>query len=316
MKTSVFFVILLSALALAYRGWEPIDIDDIPKAQPNDRILVLQLEAPLFFAQFGTLLAKFNLFHSGVGFVNLNSKYNWTVEYDALPTFYDSVMPKINRTGGQTTLEWTNYGGAIMYGEINSTYWNKQVVVTEINGTLHNSFIEWLRPANFTWPKYNLFNVMERWASDAQQRHVFKPGFTCMDFQWACFGALHELGAEFPSTLTVKRNYMNVYTGVEPVRVDFNDPKHTKRILDQYEFMELKFKQMKLIDIIIAALDLIAGELYLRFDNEYYLVRTHSPHFNILYKDTKLPGQKNVTMLYDTVEQECDMPPIKPMRIQ
>jgi len=38
------------------------------------------LEAPLFFAQYGKLMEYFNLYHAGVGFVNTNSKQNWTVE--------------------------------------------------------------------------------------------------------------------------------------------------------------------------------------------------------------------------------------------
>lgn len=81
-----FFFLALAAVALAYRGWEPISVDDIPKAKPSDNILIIQLEvrllflcdnnqAPLFFAQYGHLLEHFNLFHSGVGFVNLNSGF-------------------------------------------------------------------------------------------------------------------------------------------------------------------------------------------------------------------------------------------------
>jgi len=88
-----------------------------------------------------------------------------------------------------------NIGGAIMYLGINSSYWDHQTVVSVINGTVHNNYIEWLRGANASHPMYNLFNVYSKWSDTIEHDRVaLMPGFTCADFMWDSFGALYHNG--------------------------------------------------------------------------------------------------------------------------
>lgn len=100
-----------------------------------------------------------------------------------------------NETGAYDLL-YNNIGGAIMYLGINSTYWNYQVVVSTINGTVHNNYIDqWLKNVNASHPFYNLFNVYAGWNDTVPSgRKLLKPGYICADLMFQSFEAMYHFG--------------------------------------------------------------------------------------------------------------------------
>jgi len=102
--------------------------------------------------------------------------------------------------------------------------------------------------------------------------------------------------AEF-FNLKKKRNYMNFYASEMPVKVNYWDPAHHDKIVDQFMTLEGKFKQLGIFDFLLGIMDLLAGEIYLRFNHEFYYIKDHHG-FNFKYVLTPLPGQQfNMTAI-------------------
>lgn len=87
---------------------------------------------------------------------------------------------------------------------------------------------------------------------------------------------------------------MNVYSKEPPVLVSYDDPKHRNKIITQFMVLEGKFKALGLAKFILSLLDLLTGELYLRFDQSFYYFPKQNG-VNYRYALTELPGQQFTT---------------------
>ncbi len=183
----------------------------------------------------------------------------------------------------------------MIYMGINSTYWSsRQQVVATITGDMHNKFIDqFLSTANATFTNYNMLNVFYDWNNNPAQRKEWMHGFTCADFDWVAFDVLYKLGAKFNYNLAFKphKNYMNYYAKEAPNIVSFDDPQHHQKIVNFFELVEFKFKSMSFPELMLELWTLLQGDVYLRYNNDYYHVKLHAPFINFKYVPELLPGE-------------------------
>lgn len=275
-KRIVLIVFVFAVIGIV-NSWVPIDIRTVPRANDKDTIDVVYLQAPLLKWKFGDILADFHLFHTAVGFKHREKNFDWTVEYDAVPDLFGAVLPIIVNE----TLIWKNDGAAIVYGSINSTYWSSSnKVLTQINGTIYNSMLEWMLTVNSTLPYYNLFNVMHKWTIDKNSYYL--QSNTCADFQLLVFDFLATLGADFKGP--VMKDDVNLYTTDRPRLVSFEENKG--EILAFYELLTAKFSKMEhlhIAEIIEEIYQLVRGEVYLYYNQSYYLCKLHWPNIDWKY---------------------------------
>jgi len=287
----LLFTTLIACQAIwMVQAWTAMDIRTIPRTQPNDTILVYQLQAPLLKWKLGDILGKLHLFHTALGFRVQETGYEWTVEYDA-NDFFATVVPEFTTTAlsseeesedalNGTELKWNNFGHAFAYESINSTYYDYKQLITKVNGTVHNQWIQWLAGANETFPVYNMFNVLNTYNADKSSYYL--PSFTCYDFFEEAVRELVRLTGV--SSIAIKRNDVNLYAREAPTIVEeVND-----KIIAFYMMVTAKFNKMKelqLHEIIAELMHLIHDEIYLHHNQDYFRVKLHWPEFNWKYID-------------------------------
>jgi len=271
--------------------WIPIDWTSLPAAEPDDHIAVYYLVAPLLEEETGELFAKFNLYHNGFGFLNLNTNFSITINYDALNIFRATFFPEIiTFDNGTRDLEWLNQGAAFIYLGINEQYWEtSRTIISVINGSLYNDFMSQFNAhVNDTQPYYNMFGIAaERFGK------IFLPSWDCFDYVWGGIDWLYEHGAHFTTSQQLSRDYSYFYTGTPPLNVTelYNTNNIIRNeIIDMYELFQLQFKEMGLVEILEAIAELYQGTFYLRISNDYWRISLIPPYIDLQWAEAPLPS--------------------------
>jgi len=275
--------------------WTPIDWRTLPKANADDFIEVRYLVAPILEDTYGNLLKPIKAFHGAIAFNNLNQNFSITLNYDADDILHAALFPDIvQNSDGQTDLKWDNGGANFIYMGINDTYWDVyNEVVAIVDGTTYNEFISgWNANVNQTDLYYEMFGVLNHWGGA-----VYITGWTCFDYVFAAFQVLSQNGGQFDKSLTVVRDYINIYSSTPPVNVTLQyltDSSIHQEIVEQYELIEDKASQMSILELILAILDLLDGSFYLRNGSDYWKLDLTLPFFAIDAVQVSLPNGKPV----------------------
>lgn len=264
-----FFIIwaLLPGLALG---------DFLPHAAETDLIEVHYLQAPLLAGKFGPTLGFLDMFHMGIGTVNLLNDERYTFEFCA-KEFIHTLFPVVQP---DNTLIWHNEGLATVTPGINMTYWiSLDVVIATINGTQFNQLIEWFKNTPKTYPYYQMYQAWTKYPHG----HEWIPSVTCSDYVYDMVVALKNFGVVYSPTLELGKNVV-FYASDKPEIVDPNDPT-TKEDMAKF-FRHFQFDGEgpgTFVEFMLGALTVMDGHAYLYSDGTYYRLHTHFPFFQQTY---------------------------------
>ncbi|KAN0026721.1 hypothetical protein ACTFIV_007711 [Dictyostelium citrinum] len=284
MNKPIIFILFLISILQSVNGFTD-----------KDEILVLYLEAPLFFSKFGTLLANVNAFHSGLGFYSLNSNETYQVDFVAVPGVLESILPNRIENG---EIIW-NTSGKVQFSDTidNSGYWSSKREIMTINNEIFETFLCWAQNYNETLSYYELFDVLNRETNELLVKSV-----VCNDFVWAGFNALYNLGGKYINeSVVASRDVVTLYTreSIEYVQ----DGSTNIQVINFYEAMlNISIPKNQTINGLIEELDqLFKGNFYLYVNGDYYNVTLDSSPFSFAYSETPLPkGERdlsNITLL-------------------
>jgi len=272
--------------------WTPVDWRTLPAASPADSVDLYYLVAPLLEDDIGPILGELGLYHGAIAFVNKNTNFSITLNYDADDIFRASFFPYIvSYPNGTKDLNWVNGGAAFIYMDINTTYWiSGTYKVTTIPGNMYNDFIsQWNAKVNVTEAFYDMFAVMDKWGGTC-----FVESWDCFDYVWESFQVLYDMGAKLNESLILNRDFSNIYVTEPPTDVTplyFADPRVHDEIVAFYEFIEFKWGQLSWWEFIWDLLDTFDGVFYYRQANTYWKMQLHPPFFGFDWYPDPLPGQ-------------------------
>ncbi|KAM9996916.1 hypothetical protein ACTFIZ_001857 [Dictyostelium cf. discoideum] len=284
MNKIIIFILFLISILQSVNGFTD-----------SDEIVVLYLEAPLFFSKFGTLLANVNAFHSGLGFYSLNSDETYQVDFVAVPGVLESILPNKIENG---EIIWNTSGKVQFSNSIdNSGYWSSEKEIMTINNEIFETFLCWAQNYNESLSYYQLFDVLNRDTDELLVKSV-----VCNDFVWAGFNALYNLGGKYINeSIIASRDIVTLYTreSIEYVQ----DGSTNIEVISFYEAMlNISIPKNQTINGLIEELDeLFKGNFYLYVNGDYYNVTLDSSPFSFAYSETPLPiGERdlsNITLL-------------------
>ncbi|KAK5574654.1 hypothetical protein RB653_009907 [Dictyostelium firmibasis] len=284
MNKILLFVLFLITLLQSVNGFTD-----------NDEIVVLYLEAPLFFSKFGTLLANVNAFHSGLGFYSLNSDETYQVDFVAVPGVLESILPNRIENG---EIIWNTMGKVQFNDTIDkSGYWSSEKKIMTINNEIFETFLCWAQNYNESLSYYELFDVLNRDTKELEVKSV-----VCNDFVWAGFNALYNLGGTYINeSVIASRDVVTLYTRQHIEYIE--DGSTNAEVVQFYRAMlNVSITKNQTINGLINELDqLFQGNFYLYVNGDYYNVTLDKTPFTFNYSVTPLPkGERdlsNVTFL-------------------
>lgn len=113
-------------------------------------------------------------------------------------------------------------GGVCVQKILNKTYYNAGFqYVTQVNGSVFNSFLDWAVQDNKTFTEYQLLASIPSWKEPWDPRGnatTFFNSSTCNDFNWRGFEWLYNHGAKLNYNQTYKREFIATVS-VQPVEV-------------------------------------------------------------------------------------------------
>ncbi|EFA74769.1 hypothetical protein PPL_11801 [Heterostelium album PN500] len=228
--------------------FDPVNEDDI--------IDVYYMQAPIFESVYGDIFGKLGGYHSALGFFNLNTKINYTAEYDAFFEVANGTFPNVvDNNNGTKDLVWCNAGITCAFPAINTTYWDPKffstasmTFMTSINGSVFNKFSPWMLSYNNTNPTQGAY-------------------FDC-------------------DTQILKRDYVNIYSE-KPVPVDYETEKED--IVKYYSAFSIH-KGESILDIIKNIFSVIGLKKYIYIEQNYYRLELNFPFVDLRYDYDALPG--------------------------
>jgi len=250
---------------------------------------VWYLEAPVFEGYFGPLFGYLDMFHSAFGILDLTTGINYTVEYDAMQEVPNATFPFVfTYPNGSEYLQWFNGGGICVSQGVNDTYYNhKKTLISVINGTQFNSFINWLPSDNNTYNHYETWCVYNKW--DGTDSKAFIASSTCVDFNWRGFGKLYELGAKFNYDTHPRRDFINLYAGGIK-EVNYWDPLWNTKIIKFYKDLYV-YSAKSISEMILWLIEDIFDDKFVYSGGKYYLLDPfHYPFLGVEYRYDPLPG--------------------------
>jgi len=289
MRLLIAFVILIP-LCMSINGplslidddpFVPIAWSSVPKAQPGDYVEVRYLEAPVDEESKGQLFSYFDVFHGGVGIVNLDGGYSFTLNFDDAGAITYSLFPNITiLANGTTVLNWKNGGSTLIYNGIYDKYWNSgNTLMSIINGTTLNDFMLWIKTINDSRSHYNLLAIYNQWNNGAGP--LYMNSYTCVNFVWESFSVLKKLGARWLPNVKPSRDFINVYSSIAPVLVTdyWTNPQTKEKIDDFFALTSDQAKSLSWFEWIASILELTGGEFYVRNNDNYYFIQLQFPYF-------------------------------------
>lgn len=267
-----------------------------PSFNDTDVIDVYYDEAPVFERKEGDKLGELHLYHGAVGFRDRTNGLNFSSQFDAFYEVGNATFPHvvIDNTTNQTTIIWCNKGVVCWNDFINETYYNQTLfpsaqttLVGTVNGTIMNKLIDWL-------PRKNKSDdVYETWIVQSANGEVYFNSSTCVDYVWDVFGKLTELGADLNTSLSLRRNNINLFVKRPPEAVNSSDPEVWADILKFYQLVgdiKLPYERnvfaalIHLLEQIVEYLpEIEEATKYVYVNHTYYKVELEFPFISITY---------------------------------
>ncbi|XP_050417783.2 ceroid-lipofuscinosis neuronal protein 5 homolog [Patella vulgata] len=267
----------------------------MPKFNATDRVEVFALKAPVWEFKFGKLLADFNIMHDAIGFNNLNTGLNYTMEWYELFQLFNCTFAHLLTNN---TLKWCNQGASCIYDGINDKHWSQNgtlVKVAEITGEMFNDFGNWSEWDNNTGIYY------ETWTVASEPGEAGKLWFApndCASFVLRAFQKMADLGAEFNQS--VHLNYTKIFLYSEepihlgPASVIFGPGSNqtlTKDILLFYSHFQSHQDVGHLLESLLQVYIEVVAEhrFYFFYNFEYWLLPMVPPYVRLTYDEIPLP---------------------------
>ncbi|ESO89405.1 hypothetical protein LOTGIDRAFT_125348 [Lottia gigantea] len=271
----------------------------MPKFDPSDRVEVYALKAPVWEFKFGDLLAKFNIMHDAIGFNNLNTGKNYTMEWYELFQLFNCTFAHIL---SNDTLKWCNQGAACIYDGIDDIHWSQNgtlVKVAEITGGKFNTFNEfgnWSEWDNNTGIYYETWTVAESPGGEVW----FEPN-DCASFVLRAFQKMADLGAVFDTNVHLNYTKITLYSETPvylgPASILFGPGANQtlkSDILAFYSNFQSHQDVGHLVESLLAVYQEVveAGRFYFFYNFEYWFLPMKTPYVRLSYDEIGLPSKK------------------------
>jgi ceroid-lipofuscinosis neuronal protein 5 len=117
--------------------------------------------------------------HDGLGFKNLRTGLNYTMEWYELDQLFNCTFPHVLP---DKSLKWCNQGALCSYDGINDHTWTQYGTIDKvavINGSIFNQFTTWANHDNDTAVYYETWTVYNTDKEDDPNRVMYFDSFDC-----------------------------------------------------------------------------------------------------------------------------------------
>lgn len=175
------------------RGMHERQPSEMVRALPGDEVVVHWNLSPLLAEQFQHKLGDdLGLYHASVGFTNMRTGLNSTVEF-AADNFDASLLVPAQNNANQA-MTWNNTAKVKPYeGELDTYYWSKRLKVATISGSTYNAMLKWMETAVKTYTRYDFFALESSAGGLKLQGDPRFDGFTCFHFAKAALEQIAKL---------------------------------------------------------------------------------------------------------------------------
>eukprot|EP00123_Amoebidium_parasiticum_P009670 comp19636_c0_seq1/m.23185 comp19636_c0_seq1/g.23185 ORF comp19636_c0_seq1/g.23185 comp19636_c0_seq1/m.23185 type:complete len:344 (-) comp19636_c0_seq1:380-1411(-) len=269
-----------------------------PNTNADDRILVYHLKAPVWEFRFGKLMGYANVYHDAIGFSNLNTGINHTLEWYELFQLGNCTFPHVikSKDNASETVLWCNQGAACLYEGVDIPHWvvnGSMVQVTEITGADFNALGEWVRSDNTTSIIYETWTVRNG-AGDV----TYFDSHDCATFVRNVWQVLYERGAKFISDIP-KYTRLVLYSEEPKLEAIATTGQETIEIKDFYRNFQTSQGTIDIVKSIGRILKSVfdgwwhisdKGGFVLYYNGNYYRLNLVFPFFSNKYEEIPYPG--------------------------
>ncbi|XP_078077721.1 bis(monoacylglycero)phosphate synthase CLN5 [Mustelus asterias] len=275
---------------------------EIPQMNDQDIIEVYRLQTPVWEFKYGDLLGHFHIMHDAIGFRNIRTGKNYTMEWYELFQLGNCTFPHL-RPGIEAPF-WCNQGAACFFEGIDDLHWKENgslVKVSEITGKMFNKLAMWVKEDNRTGIYYETWTVQSDPSPNAT---VWFKSYDCSAFVLRTYQILFELGAVFKSPIETNYTRIFLYSG-EPTYLG-NDTNifgpHSNKTLGEeiisfyfpfrppHSVKELVLSLLEIVDKVV-----LEKTFYLYFNFEYWYLPMKQPYVRITYEEIPLPSKNTLT---------------------
>ncbi|KAM9031659.1 bis(monoacylglycero)phosphate synthase CLN5 [Sarcophilus harrisii] len=273
----------------------------IPVMKDNDVLEVFRLQTPVWEFKYGDLLGHLNIMHDAIGFRNVVTGKNYTMEWYELFQLGNCTFPHLRPE--MNAPFWCNQGAACFFEGIDDIHWKENgtlVLIATISGKIFNQMANWVKQDNETGIYYETWTVQ---SSPGKQSTTWFESYDCSKFVLRTYKKLAELGANFKN---IQTNYTRIflYSG-EPTYVgnetSIFGPAGNKSLATAiksfyYPFRpHLSAKEFVLSLVKIFDAVLIHRQFYLFYNFEYWFLPMKYPFIKITYEEIPLPNKQNTS---------------------
>jgi len=252
--------------------------------------------SPLLAEQFAHKLGDwFGLFHCSVGFTNMRTGLNSTVEFAA--DNFDGSLLAPTQNNASHVMTWNNIGKVKPYeGELDTYYWSNRTKLATINGDTYNAMLKWMETAVETYTRYDLF-ALESSAGKLQlQPDPRFHGFTCFHLA----SAVLEQIAKLAGPCVFDRSLPGVFVNdVMLLQASDGPPQSPATLAEAWPFYEainkipdLKSGHFKLMveELKRIALQFRQANIYHSHASGYWSYKPRVPFAQVAKRFAPLPG--------------------------
>jgi len=267
-----------------------------PDVLPNDSIEVWSMKAPIWEFQYGDAMAKINGFHDAVGFKNVRTGLNYTMEWYELDQLMNCTFPHLVPDGsGKEEPMWCNQGAACFYNGINDIHWSQNgslINVATMTGDQFARMAKWVQDDNNTGVYYVSTAVVDQWIDDAANRIFHMQSYDCASFVIRVFDFLYSMGVTFDQTVPhPKYDFMTLFAE-NVTEVDFQAERDD--IVKFYStFTPPPANKLQLAEAVAKAIIEDMGILhkwYTYYNSKYYRLHLKFPYFSLKYAEVPFPS--------------------------
>lgn len=270
----------------------------MPQFHPDDTIEIFALKAPVFEFKLGDLLGKFHIMHDAIGFRNLNTGRNYTLEWYELVELFNCTFAHVLKND---SVIWCNQGAGCIYDGLDVEHWKQNgtfVKVAEITGDIFNEFADWVLWDNHTAIYYQTWTV-----EDKPGGKMWFDAFDCASFVLRAFQELANLGTKFNESVQLNYTRIHLYSDQPKYLGDMSlvlaNNSLAKEIIDFYAKFQSHQNFSALIKHMLEAYEeiFIDNKFYFFYNYEYWFLPMKPPYIKLTYLEVPLP-QPNPKLTY------------------
>jgi len=240
--------------------------------------------------QYDNAMTYLNGYHGGLGFKNVRTGYNITVNFDALPTFMGAVVPElVYHPNGEVELSWSDDGGVLIYLGINMTFWaygSEDLV--NITGAQFNILLDWFVDYNSTNQPYDIWSVFTQYPLQPWDQ-TWIPAHDCFAFVWQAMDQITQQGVILPKK-TASHSIVALLSPTAPIKLDMNNPIERAYVVSFYQYLLNQLEKYGVTAILTLFRELLYEErMIIRSYGEYYMIQPWSPWIDTYFVQEPFP---------------------------